>query len=200
MEQEKKRVPFTEYSPKQESKMNALATMLSNIKGATIMTITTLTAVKMNKRGNPLANENVTKLAIRNCQFGYSYANAVNNRIEKQSGEESNFVAEPRKWGKWVEGMENKAAEHNGNYYGRFYLLNNNVSDKVSYFVNGIPATAEQVAIIKEFTLKSAESNRQAEAGLVENQVKPFEVNLDNILEIKVGGGVVYTKSVVAVA
>jgi hypothetical protein len=57
------------------------------------------------------------------------------------------------------------------------------------YFVNGIPATAAQVALLKakEAAAKKP-SNTQAAEGLVVNQVKPFNIKFENILELKVSG------------
>lgn len=171
--------------------INTTAAMLSGIKGATIMTITTDTVVRMRKRCNPLAYKVVTKVTVRNCQFGYNYQNAVNSRILKETGEVPNFKSDSLPWGDWL--VPNKIIEYRGNLYGRFYTMDNNVPDIVTYYVNGKLATPEQVEIINRFSSSEVSSERQAAAGLVNHQVKPFLVNLENILEIKVNGNVILT-------
>ena len=95
-----------------------LFALLAGLNGATIVTITTRTEAKMNKRGNPLAGHKVEKLTVVNCQFGYNYENAVNNRLEK-IGAGTKFKTETLPWGVWE--ITNKVILHNGERYARFY-------------------------------------------------------------------------------
>lgn len=162
-----------------------LATILASVNAASICALTTTTTAKMNKRGNPLANEDVRKVCVRkNYQFGYNYANGVNNRLEKQ-GCEANFEAESLAWGEWV--IPNKIITHKGELYGRFYRMENSI-EETSYLVNGRVATASEVETIKAFTPKQSDSNRQAEAGLTEHQVKPMAIKFASIDRISIGG------------
>lgn len=164
-----------------------LVAVLANINAAAIVALTTTTNLnkKMNKRGNPLVNEVVTKLSERkNYQFGYSYENGVNNRLDAQ-GCEANFKAEPLAWGEWL--IPNKVIIHKGKLYGRFYRMANSIEEN-TYYVNGEKATAEQVATIKAFMPKSNGSNRQSEAGLTEHQVEPMAIEFASIDEIRVNG------------
>lgn len=156
-----------------------LASALANTNGASFVTITTLTEPKMRKTNNPLFGR-VLKFAVRNCQFGYDYEKAVNNRLEKE-GKERSFSANKLPWGEWA--VFNKIIAHKGNLYGRFYVAKNCVV-KSAYIVDGRLATAEEVAIIKTFETERTESARQSESGLFENQVKPYDVRLDHILRI----------------
>ena len=178
--------------------------ILANINAASFVSVVSMTEPKMNKRGNPLANANVVKLTKAVLQFGYSYENAVNNRIEKINSyidendmfdgeivydiiEKPNFKSESLPWGKWVEGFENKILEHKGEYYARFYEKKNDHRE-VYYLVNGELATEEEVAIIKQFTPKSY-SNRQAEVGIEDyaDQVKPRTYKFSSIVGLKCG-------------
>lgn len=161
----------------------SLSAVLSNVASAQFVTITTLTEPKMNKRGNPLFGR-VVKFAVRNCQFGYDYENAVNNRLERQGCERS-FSAEKLPWGQWL--VPNKIITHKDNLYGRFYVAKDCVV-KSAYLVDGRLATAEEMEIIKTFEVKRTSSARQEADGLFENQVKPYDVNLDNILAVKASG------------
>lgn len=157
--------------------------ILANINAASFVSVVSMTEPKMNKRGNPLANAKVVKLTKAVLQFGYSYENAVNNRI----AEGESFEAESLPWGKWVEGFENKILEHKGEYYARFYEKKNDHRE-VYYLVNGELATEEEVAIIKQFTPKSY-SNRQSEVGIEDyvDQVKPRTYKFSSIVGLKCG-------------
>ena len=75
----------------QQIKIMKLFDFLLSLNGATIVELTTLSNVEMNKRNNPLYEHNVTKRMSRNVQFGYNYENAVNNRLAK-IGEERTFT------------------------------------------------------------------------------------------------------------
>jgi hypothetical protein len=55
--------------------------------------------------------------------------------------------------------------------------------------VDGKPATSEQMdAIVGYLRSKSNTSKKQAEFGLVDNQVKPKVVKADNILSLTLSG------------
>lgn len=129
----------------------------------------------------------VTKVCCMDCQLGFSYENAVNSRLVKQ-GSEATFVAEPLKWGKWVDGFENKVIEHKGNLYLRYYEMRNADYDCV-WLVNGSVASAEHFRKIMDYlSSKKKGSNRQTEVGLIENQVEPRAVKVDNIIRLAVNG------------
>lgn len=129
----------------------------------------------------------VTKIVHTNCQLNYSYERAVNNRLEKQ-GDERDFVAQSLSWGHWVEGQENKLIEHKGTLYLRYYNVAN-ADTKSVWFVNGRIATPEEFMKIMDYLhSKNTQSKTQAEVGLVENQVKPKVVKVENILRLNVNG------------
>lgn len=129
----------------------------------------------------------VIKVCRMDCQLGYSYENAVNSRLHKQ-GDEATFVAEPLKWGKWVDGFENKVIEHKGSLYLRYYHMRNADITSV-WLVNGAVANAEQFRRIMDYlSSKKKGSDRQAEVGLVENQVQPRAVKVENIIRLAVNG------------
>ena len=167
---------------------------LLSLNGATIVELTTLSNVEMNKRNNPLYEHNVTKRMSRNVQFGYNYENAVNNRLAK-IGEERTFTTSHLPWGEWAvlengKRAVNKIIAHKGNFYGRFYVLNSGTTTPTTYYVDGKPATASALATIKQFERKQVrkDNERQNAEGLTENQVKPFTVKFGDILAIKVNG------------
>ena len=66
----------------------------------------------------------VHKVVRGNYQIGYSYENAVNNRLDK-IGSDVEFKAESLPWGSWIEGQENKLIENKGSLYLRYYKHTN---------------------------------------------------------------------------
>lgn len=153
---------------------------LNAIEGCKIVAIEYISDVKLLKRGNPLAAANVTKVVKMTAQFNYNYQNAVNNRLER-AGAEDNFVAESLPWGSWL--VPNKFIEKDGIIYVRFYSMKNGVAT-VSYFVDGAPASEAEIAIIKQFTPTTKASAKQTEYGLTENQVRPFNIKIENIINV----------------
>lgn len=128
----------------------------------------------------------IQKIVDTIVQVGFSYENAVNNRGEKEQGAPINFVAESLPWGKWVEGQENKLIEHKGEIYLRFYGVKD-AHTTYEYFVGGKPATAEQIALIKEYTERKP-TKTQANAGLTENQVIARCVKINNVIAATING------------
>jgi hypothetical protein len=127
----------------------------------------------------------VTKLVRTDVQINFEYENAVNNRLEKQ-GDERIFEAESLPWGEWE--IVNKVITHKGNRYLRYYVPAN-ADIKSVWFVDGKVATAEEFGkIIAYLQSKNKTSKRQADAGLVENQVVAKAIKFSNILRLAVDG------------
>lgn len=162
--------------------MATLFDILADINAGSFVSVVSVTEPKLLKRGNPYNGMKVEKITKAVLQYGYSYENAVNNRIAE--GEE--FKADELPWGEWVEGFENKILMHKGELYARFYEKKNDHRE-VIYLINGQIATEEQVAIIKQFTPKS-NSKKQEEVGLeYEEQVKPRTYKFSSIVSLKCG-------------
>jgi hypothetical protein len=162
--------------------MEKIIEIISGVKGCQFANIMYVADGGIPKK---VINGVVTKLVITDCQVNYNYENAVNNRLEKQ-GDKRNFVAQSLPWGCWVEGLENKVIEHKGTYYLRFYNTPN-ANVKSLWFVNGKQASSEEFAKIMQYLqTKKTTSNTQAEKGLLENQVKPKLVKIENILRLAV--------------
>lgn len=163
---------------------NQLEQMLINdVKSSTFMQIIYKGEQKMRKTGNPF--DLIIKRTEMNVSFFGSYQNAVNNRLKK-TGLEADFTANPLAWGYWT--TANKIIEHKGAKYVRFYMHKNS-NAKCEYFFKGDLLTGETLNNAKSFFQEHSESNRQAEAGLTfEEQSKPFNVKIENILQINVNG------------
>ena len=127
----------------------------------------------------------VYKVVNGNYQIGYSYENAVNNRLDK-IGSDVEFKAESLPWGSWIEGQENKLIENKGSLYLRYYKHSNG-NEQGWWFVDNRPASAEEFSKIMDYLRsKKDESDKQTKAGLIENQVKPRNVKLSNIIKLVV--------------
>lgn len=168
--------------------MKNLISIVENIKGCQFANITYTAdgGIPQKVLGKGVV---VSKIVRCDCQVNYSYENAVNNRLAKQ-GNEKNFVAQSLPWGEWVKGQENKIITHKGTLYLRFYTATNSKIESI-WLVNGRIATAEEFSKIMDYLKsKKKESKTQADAGLIENQVSPKVVKIENITRLAVNGQV----------
>lgn len=161
--------------------VSSLMTMVMNLIGCVFAHITTETTVKIPKKYG--ISGVVTKVVSKIVQLNYSYENAVNNRLERE-GKDRDFEAQKLPWGEWF--VANKIIAHKGKFYLRYYDINNgNVLNK-AYFVDGRPATDEQLAIIKEYE-KATHKPSNTQGLSEENEVKPLVVAEENIISLKCG-------------
>lgn len=89
----------------------SLVNSIRSRKGAEFITIVTNTDARLLKRGNP--NKNVRKISTVNVTVGFDYTSSVNKQRTREELE-SEFVAQPRKWG---ERIDLKTVGHNGGIY-----------------------------------------------------------------------------------
>lgn len=163
--------------------MKNLFNLVAEVKGCQFGTIQYISEGGIPKK--VLGGAIVTKLVSAQVQINYSYENAVNNRLEKQ-GNEGNFVAESLPWGSWL--IPNKIITHKDTLYMRYYDFEGAKKESV-WFVNGRVATSHEMELIVTYLRsKNTASKKQAESGLVEHQVKPKVVKMENILTLCVGG------------
>ena len=164
---------------------NSILSVLSNINNGSFVGVHSLTEPKMRKTGNPFNGHRVQKMTIQTLQWGYNYANAVNNRIGDAKHE--TFVADPLAWGEWL--IPNKVITHKGKLYARFYKVDNEMcKSNTIYLIDGVMASEEQEEVIKSFLIESSSSARQSEVGLTEHQVKPRNFAFDSIIGLSVNG------------
>lgn len=165
--------------------MKDLFSIVSGVQNCQFAQITYASSVKM-----PKAFGVVTKVNSTNVQINFDYVKAVKNRIAKSGGNPDDFKGESLPWGQWE--LQNKVITHKGNRYLRFYA-NKNAKPITQYFVDGVPATSEQIAEIK--ARENTKSAKQSAAGLDDNQVIPRCVAFSNVRYLAVNG-VVYTADV----
>lgn len=160
--------------------VSSLMTMVMNLIGCVFAHITTETTVKIPKKYGLCGV--VTKVVSKVVQLNYSYENAVNNRLERE-GKDRDFEAQKLPWGEWF--VANKIIAHKGKFYLRYYDYNNNVLNK-AYFVDGRPATADELATIKEYE-KASNKPSNTQGLSEEHEVKPLVVAEENIISLKCG-------------
>lgn len=164
--------------------MKKLFEFICDLKGCKIAFVEYTSELKVPKKYGICGV--VEKKVSKQVQIGYSYESTVNSRLERV-GQDGNFVASGLSWGSWVVGCENKIIEYNGSYYLRAYAMRSNKKSEIIYYVNGIVASVDEIEKIAEYEKsKSYGSKKQAESGLLENQVKPMNIKFSNIIRLKV--------------
>lgn len=160
---------------------------LASTKGCQFISLWTITEPEMYLKNNPFRGR-VQKVSANQMQFNYDYERAVNNRLEK-AGCEANFSAESLPWGEWL--IPNKVISHKDTLYLRTYNVKG-AKPRSFYFLDGHIASAEEYAEFSQyFKPCKPTSNRQTEAGLVENQVKPKNYKFGSILRISMGRNII---------
>jgi hypothetical protein len=169
----------------------ALMGILSNIKGGTMVYLSTLTTLDVPSIGR------VQKYCKQSIQVGCSYENSVNNKLAKE-GFKKTFKSGRLPWGRWF--ILNRIITHNGYYYARFYKTNN-ACEKITYIVNGREATPQEVVVIKVYDTEIP-SAKQSRYGLtdIKKQSRVRNYRLDTILSISADGETYKVSNEVATA
>jgi hypothetical protein len=146
---------------------------------ATFATIVAKVEQKMLKTNNPLRNSKIEKLVNYKFTLNAIYSNAVNSQRKKEE-KDTNFVAK-QNWHTKVYDTKNGAIVCNIKNTDKRYLsgiVNN--AEIISYFVDGVEANAEQIAIIKEFRQKQSKPTNQG----LENDIIFRVIEIDNIKKV----------------
>ena len=161
-----------------------LVGLLSNIKGGTMVYLSTLTTIELPKYLNM---GKVQKYCKQSIQVGCTYENCVNNKLGRL-GLDRNFVTQSLKWGRWF--IFNRVIVHRGMFYARFYKTAN-ANEQIAYFVNGRQATPQEIEIIKVYDGSFKDfSQKQSRYGLTTDQVRVRNYHIENILSISTSGEV----------
>lgn len=152
-----------------------LSEKLKAVKGATFAGVVTETEPKVNK-SCPLA---IKKLTISNVILGAFYERSVNRQLEREE-KESDFVAQPRKWGNHILGTP--LVEHVKDGERKEYLACQFRSAEASYLVNGETVEKESIA---EYLPKESDPR---EVQGTEKAVVYRTYSLESIREITLNG------------
>ena len=156
-----------------------LEVILTSQKGYTFVELDYTSVEPVKKKQNiNFIDYPVYKHTKINVGFNGSYQNSVNNRLEKKDIE-PDFKAQSLRWGVWKE--YNKIIEHNDKIYVRFYLHKNSRYNS-EYIYQGKILQGNNLDELYTFLSNKPVSLLQYEAGLeVEEQAKPFNLQIDNI-------------------
>lgn len=155
---------------------------------ATFATIIANVEQKMLKTGNPLRNAVVTKLVDYKFLLNAVYANAVNNQRERE-GKEADFKAK-QNWHEKVYDSKNGAIVRNTKSPENTYLSGIVQSaETLEYFVNGKPATAAEIEIIREFKQQSSAPNQGLDKEIIFRTIK-----ISGIKEVRANKNIVVFK------
>ena len=146
---------------------------------ATFATIVAKVEQKMLKKGNPLRNSLIEKLVNYKFTLNAIYSNAVNSQRKKEE-KDANFVAK-QNWHSKVYDTKNGAIVCNIKNTDKRYLSGIvNDAQIITYFVDGVEATKEEVEIIKEFRQKQSKPTNQG----LENDVIFRVIEINNIKKV----------------
>ena len=189
--------------------MNAMLNALMGVKGAQIVSIAVVVPQEIVKGGriskknprypNEMANHAIIKAYNLNVGLNWDYSRVVANRAtesisdrteksERQSEIKDKIEAPYGKEWKKYPLILNKIGEDSKEYL-RTYLIKGNAPRNLTYFVDGRTATPDEVAEIERTRVRSKESAKQADFGLVgDEQVTPKDYTLSNIVAITIDG------------
>jgi hypothetical protein len=163
-----------------------IATLINDGGSATFAQIVAVVEQKMKKTGNALRNCVITKRVNYNVLLNANYTNMVNNQLARE-GKEADFQAKEN-WFKTIFDSFNGSIVCHKDDPTRLYLkFACNEAQTLCYFVDGVEATPEQVAIIKEFRqVSSTPTNQGTDKPIIIRTVK-----VENIKEVHANGLVV---------
>jgi hypothetical protein len=140
--------------------------------GSKIVTLYTETEPKL-KKANPYVG--VVKRSKVNGVVGFIYQNSVNNQRGRE-GKESNFEAEPRKWGVRINGTP--IVEHKGKKY---------LEVKVERYLDSEYYHGKTKLNVDDIKPYMYAKKKPANQGL-EKVVQVRDFNIDNIKSVKYAG------------
>jgi len=179
-----------------QSKVDFIKELIKDGGSATFATIVAEVSEKLPKTNNPFRKNFVTKEVEYHALLNGNYANAVNNRLEKE-GKEANFEAKKNWHEKEFDGfngsiLKNSKPKDEESAQKRYLAVNCQGTSKVNrYFIDGIEATAEEVEQLEAFKAlqpKKSPKNQGLEEG---NEVIFRTVDIAGIKEIRVNKHVV---------
>lgn len=170
-------------------KENVIFNTINDGGSATFATIVAMVEQKMLKRNNPLKDALIEKEVKYNFLLNAVYQNAVNKQLERE-GKEANFETSSNWHEKVYDGINGSIVRNKKSPENTYLSGIVKDSEVFGYFVDGVPATTEQVEIIKQFRQKS---NGAANQGL-ENEIIFRTIKISNIKEVRSNGSVLKFK------
>lgn len=187
--------------------VNNLVNGLKNYaKGSFGTIVSTITTPKMNKGGkmgvapNPLYNRVEKHTTYTNVRLGVSYENVIRAKMERNGENPDNWQSQASSVGKYYNEFLLQSRKEENQFYIKIGLFPNTKTE-TTYFVDGIPATDEQLAIIKAYTPEKTAPTKQTEAGIPEDEVyNVVSPKLENVVSITQGEKTLYKRVELAAA
>jgi hypothetical protein len=146
---------------------------------ATFATIVAKVEQKMLKKGNPLRSSKIEKLVNYKFTLNAIYSNAVNSQRKKEN-KDTDFVAK-QNWHSKIHDTKNGAIVCNVKNTDKRYLSGIvNDAQIITYFVDGVEATKEEVDIIKQFRQKQSKPTNQN----LDSDIIFRVIEIDNIKKV----------------
>ncbi len=180
-----------------ENTMLGITAALNGKSGQFGIIITTETSPTMRKTDNPYTGRVIKVTQYINPMVGASYENMVNNRIERTTDVQPNFAAKKASGRHHFNEFCDQSDKANETFYLRIGKTKA-TKTTTQYYVDGAPATVEQVNEIKSFMpAPRTHTNTQVNAGLAaEDNVQWLAVNTDNVINITQGGRLIYQRTI----
>ena len=145
--------------------------LITGLKNGSFVTVEKVSEHKMRKTGNPLRDAKVEKSSTFQVQVGCDLQRIEDGRAKSEGREARKIGSLP--WGEYVaDGIP--VIKHRDALYLRGFWVK---SLESGFTVNGLPATPEQIAIIKQHT-----SSRPME------KTAPLCIKFENIKRLAGGG------------
>lgn len=181
--------------------VNGLMNGLKNYNKGTFGTIvSTITTPKMNKGGkmgvapNPLYNRVEKHTTYTNVRLGVSYENVVKAKMERAGENPENWHNQASSVGEYYNEYLLKSRKDNNQFYLKIGLFPNTKIES-AFYVDGIPATKEQMSIINAYTPEKSLPTKQIEAGIPEDEVyNVVSPKLENVVSITQGEKTLYKR------
>lgn len=153
-------------------KFREIISLVTGVKSGGFVTVEKIGEAKLKKTGNPLKDSKVEKESVFQIRLGCD-TQKIENKQAAREGRTPREIG-PLPWGEYIaDGIP--VIKHKDQLYLRGYWVK---SLESNYKVDGKPATAEQLAIIKQFASKSSEFSSSS----------PLCIKFDNIRRIAGGG------------
>jgi hypothetical protein len=171
------------------NKQTIIETLINDGGSAKFAQMTAEVEQKQLKTGNPLRNAKVTKIVEYNMLLNANYQNMVNNRREKE-GKEADFEAKENWFKKVNDGFNGSIVANKKDETALYLFFACNNAKTHKYLVNGIEATPDEIAIIKQFKPEVKKAENQG----LEEDVVVRTVKLSGIKQIKCGAEISFAE------
>jgi len=165
------------------------------LKGTNFVQVLTKTTPNMNKTDNPFYQKSdktflVHKISDTNCQIGWWYDNAVNNRRQKE-GNTAVFEQKARTWGQHMVNpinykvskimIDHKNKQGQYKQYAQLRTLDVKATE-YRYNLTNNPLDGQALSLLNNFLVKRQKTKTQN----LEQDIIVSDYNLDNILQITI--------------